>query len=333
MALACWIASLRVLGHVVGVPEAVPAFGVGDERVRSAGERLEVGQRGTFVAHRPSRRAGRCTRGGRSLLAVSEDLWEAHAGWWQDGFTDGADPEYEEQILPLAPSDLAGLPAGARRRVRRGPGRPAGGRRGRRGRRDRPDVGPGPGRARAGRRSVVRRRVRPICPSPTPVRCRVACLVFEHIREVDAAIREVVARVLEPGGRFLFFLNHPLLQTPDSGWIDDQFARPARAVLARSAPTSSRTRRSRRWRRACSSRSSTGRCAYLNTSGPRAGCMSSGWRSPPRRPASCARARPSTSRRSRASSACRSSARRQADRTIQGCRSRRAASVAARTVA
>ena len=28
--------------------------------------------------------------------------------------------------------------------------------------------------------------------------------------------------MLEPGGRFLLFLNHPLLQTPDSGWIDDQ---------------------------------------------------------------------------------------------------------------
>jgi ubiquinone/menaquinone biosynthesis C-methylase UbiE len=41
----------------------------------------------------------------------------------------------------------------------------------------------------------------------------VACLVFEHIDEVDGAIAEV-ARVLEPGGRFLFLLNHPLLQTP-----------------------------------------------------------------------------------------------------------------------
>ncbi len=38
-------------------------------------------------------------------------------------------------------------------------------------------------------------------------------------------IREV-ARVLAPGGRFLFFLNHPLLQTPDSGWIDDQIMEP-----------------------------------------------------------------------------------------------------------
>ena len=53
----------------------------------------------------------------------------------------------------------------------------------------------------------------------------VACLVFEHIDEVDAAIAEV-ARVLQPGGRFCFFLNHPLLQTPDSGWIDDQVMEP-----------------------------------------------------------------------------------------------------------
>ena len=48
----------------------------------------------------------------------------------------------------------------------------------------------------------------------------VACLVFEHIETMDEAIAEV-GRVLEPGGRFLFLLNHPLLQTPGSGWIDD----------------------------------------------------------------------------------------------------------------
>jgi ubiquinone/menaquinone biosynthesis C-methylase UbiE len=49
----------------------------------------------------------------------------------------------------------------------------------------------------------------------------VACLVFEHIDDAEAAIAEV-ARVLAPGGRFVFFLNHPLLQTPGSGWIDDR---------------------------------------------------------------------------------------------------------------
>jgi SAM-dependent methyltransferase len=59
---------------------------------------------------------------------------------------------------------------------------------------------------------------------PVPVAAfdgAVACLVFEHITEVDAALAEV-ARVLAPGGVFLFLLNHPLLQVPGSGWIDDQ---------------------------------------------------------------------------------------------------------------
>ena len=49
----------------------------------------------------------------------------------------------------------------------------------------------------------------------------IACLVFEHIADLDVALSEV-SRVLAPGGHFLFLLNHPLFQTPDSGWIDDQ---------------------------------------------------------------------------------------------------------------
>jgi ubiquinone/menaquinone biosynthesis C-methylase UbiE len=52
-----------------------------------------------------------------------------------------------------------------------------------------------------------------------------ACLVFEHITDMDGAMAEV-ARVLSPGGRFVLFLNHPLLQTPNSGWIDDQILDP-----------------------------------------------------------------------------------------------------------
>src|SRR5688572_21574396 len=36
------------------------------------------------------------------------ELWSDAAGWWQQGFTDGADPEYEEQILPLARHHLVG---------------------------------------------------------------------------------------------------------------------------------------------------------------------------------------------------------------------------------
>ncbi|MGN6696314.1 MAG: class I SAM-dependent methyltransferase, partial [Aquihabitans sp.] len=41
-------------------------------------------------------------------MADDIDLWEAHSDWWQDGFTEGADPEYEEQILPLAANLLDG---------------------------------------------------------------------------------------------------------------------------------------------------------------------------------------------------------------------------------
>jgi len=37
-----------------------------------------------------------------------ESLWETHAAWWIEGFTDGADPEYVQQILPMAETELAG---------------------------------------------------------------------------------------------------------------------------------------------------------------------------------------------------------------------------------
>ena len=34
------------------------------------------------------------------------DPWEEHADWWQREFTNGADPEYTEQILPLIQQHL-----------------------------------------------------------------------------------------------------------------------------------------------------------------------------------------------------------------------------------
>ena len=155
------------------------------------------------------------------------DLWETHADWWQDGFTEGADPEYVEQILPLASSLLAG-----RTRVL--------------------DVGTGEGQIARLLRRQGAALVVGVDPTQNQVReavargeqvhyaragaaelpfadavfdAVVACLVFEHIEAVDSAIAEV-ARVLEPGGRFVFMLNHPLLQTPGSGWIDDHVLDP-----------------------------------------------------------------------------------------------------------
>ncbi|MGH9084247.1 MAG: class I SAM-dependent methyltransferase [Acidimicrobiales bacterium] len=157
----------------------------------------------------------------------ADELWEHHARWWQDGFTEGADPEYEEQILPLAARHLAGarcvldvgcgegqiarlaLAGGAELAVGVDPTWAQVEEAARRG------GGPHYGRAGAGALAFRDGTFDAV----------VACLVFEHIRDVDDAIAEV-ARVLEPGGRFLFFLNHPLLQTPNSGWIDDQVLDP-----------------------------------------------------------------------------------------------------------
>jgi SAM-dependent methyltransferase len=66
--------------------------------------------------------------------------------------------------------------------------------------------------------------------SDLPVRsgsCRavVACLVLEHVADLDTAMAEA-ARVLESDGRLVVVINHPILQTPGSGWIDDQLVDP-----------------------------------------------------------------------------------------------------------
>lgn len=149
--------------------------------------------------------------------------WETHAGWWQEGFTEGADPEYTEQILPLVAVELAGV-----RRVLDvgcGEGQLA------RHLLDRAAVGAAVGvdPSQAQLDTARRRGCGPTYARGFAHRLPfasasfdgvLACLVFEHIEAVDEAIAEV-ARVLEPGGTFLLLLNHPLLQAPGSGWIDD----------------------------------------------------------------------------------------------------------------
>jgi SAM-dependent methyltransferase len=152
----------------------------------------------------------------------SLDFWEQHAGWWQDGFTDGADPEYEEQIIPLAMECLAG----ARRVVDVGTGE---GQLARVAAKLGADVVAGVDPTRAQLRVAHERGSGPVyargAADHLPFRdaafdAAIACLVFEHITDHAPGIAEV-ARVLEPGGRFVFLLNHPLLQAPDSGWVID----------------------------------------------------------------------------------------------------------------
>jgi SAM-dependent methyltransferase len=153
-------------------------------------------------------------------------LWDEHAQWWIDGFTNGVDPEYEEQIIPMAVEELAGFSKIL-------------------------DVGCGDGQIaralakqgstvlgidptqmhidvaneRAGGPTYLLGGATDLPVEDGSMDAVVACLVFEHIDEMDAAVAEV-SRVLRPGGQFSFFLNHPLLQTPGSGWIDDHIIDP-----------------------------------------------------------------------------------------------------------
>jgi SAM-dependent methyltransferase len=152
----------------------------------------------------------------------NEAQWEQHARWWQRQYTDGADPEYEEQILPLVARHVVG----ARRLL---------------------DVGCGEGQiarriaaqgtavvgldptggqvatavARGGGPRFARARAEALPCRDGAFDTVVVCLALEHVDRFELAIDEV-ARVLEPGGRFVLVLCHPLLQAPGSAWIDDR---------------------------------------------------------------------------------------------------------------
>jgi SAM-dependent methyltransferase len=155
--------------------------------------------------------------------SASADVWDANATWWKETFTDGADQEYEVEILPLVASELAGC-----RRV--------------------VDIGCGEGQV-ARRLADVGAAVVGVDPSRAqlqnalgvprsdiayvqglgealPLASRsvdgaVCCLVIEHTLDTDAVLAEA-ARVLAPGGRFLLVVNHPAFQGPGSGFVDDQ---------------------------------------------------------------------------------------------------------------
>ena len=67
----------------------------------------------------PGRATSRATLSSMTEVPTEKprDPWETHAGWWQEHFTDGADPEYEEQILPLVDDAPRRAAPGPRRRV------------------------------------------------------------------------------------------------------------------------------------------------------------------------------------------------------------------------
>jgi SAM-dependent methyltransferase len=154
--------------------------------------------------------------------------WDENAAWWQAEFTDGADPEYAEQILPIA----AQLLAGVNRVVEIGAGE---------GHVSRHLVASGVGTAvavepagaqvreaakRAGGVIVVQGTAGAIPAADGSFDAVVVCLVLEHVVDLDDALDEL-ARVLEPGGRLVLMLNHPLIQAPGAAWIHDHTVEPA----------------------------------------------------------------------------------------------------------
>jgi SAM-dependent methyltransferase len=154
------------------------------------------------------------------------DEWEVHAGWWAERFTEGADVEYEEQILPLLAAELAGS-----ERVL--------------------DIGCGEGQVsrlaarggstaigvdaawnqvslahgRGGGPAYVRADAPSLPFASHSFDAAVSCLVLEHLDALETVATEV-ARALRPGGRLCCVLNHPLTQTPGSGLIDDHTVDP-----------------------------------------------------------------------------------------------------------
>ncbi len=154
------------------------------------------------------------------------ESWDEHAGWWKKTFTGGADREYEIEIIPLVVANLGQCRVTV-------------------------DIGCGEGQVARAVAAATGGMVIGVDPSGEQlangagaadpalaidyvqaegehlplatgsVESAFCCLVIEHVADADALLAEV-ARVLQPGGRFVLVVNHPAFQGPGSGFVDDQ---------------------------------------------------------------------------------------------------------------
>ncbi len=163
--------------------------------------------------------------------------WDELAEWWRTTFTNGADVEYDRQILPLATAHLTGcrrildLGCGEGQLARRLAETTVGGA----DRRSAPvPVAPRlvvgldlyrrqlDNAVSQGGGAVFVQAAGESLPFPNETfDAVVCCLVIEHAADPDEVLSEV-ARVVAPGGRFLLLVNHPVIQGPGSGFVDDR---------------------------------------------------------------------------------------------------------------
>jgi len=152
----------------------------------------------------------------------NEALWERHARWWQREYSDGADLEYEHQILPLVAEYVCstgrvldvGCGEGQVARHLAGLGCEVVGL-------DPIAAQVGVAHDRGGGPRYARARADALPCADATFDCVLVCLAIEHVDEFETALGEF-ARVLAPGGRLVLLLSHPLLQAPRSGWVDDR---------------------------------------------------------------------------------------------------------------
>ena len=150
-----------------------------------------------------------------------KNAWESNAEWWQKSFTNGANAEYSEQLLPL----IVGLMNGFQKVL---------------------EIGTGEGQIIRALSEVSSNAIgidqsdkqirhgKKADPSSSLIRsvaehlpfrdsyfdAAIACLVVEHIELFEDSFLEV-SRVVKRGGRFVLAMNHPLLQSPGSSWVED----------------------------------------------------------------------------------------------------------------
>ncbi len=154
-------------------------------------------------------------------------LWDRNSQWWTNEYIPRADSDYQDVILPILKDVLQGQEKVI-------------------------DIGGGEGRV--SRYLIEENDCEAVCvdfsvsqlcaahakgQGPSFVQANVgslpfrdgafdgavACLVLEHVLELTEALDEA-NRVLRAEGKFVLVLNHPVIQTPDSGFIHDHVADP-----------------------------------------------------------------------------------------------------------